>query len=217
LKKPGHLSRLFIETPLYFRSMRIAFLFGLPIILAACSQGPAESQVTSDAESAVTATADYSPGRYFEPAQADSLLLEMMVYIYRKPEGLTWQQRFEPQYRFYYRERLGLFEHLYMERENDEGDYKYFILRPGRQENTSTVRGVGGTMTIEDGVITAFQETFNTSIGTREEISDRGYQIFHEWVTTGSWERFASDKNYVEWPDDRLKYDLERHEWRYAE
>jgi hypothetical protein len=200
--------------------MKYASFFFLSFLLFACDSPASDSSAPSTSEETtvkpILRTIDFGFEQHIQSPEADSLLVDMMVYIYRKPDGVAWDQRFDNKYRGYYTARISLFEHAYLHKKED-GSFLYFILRPGRQENNRTVRGAGGMMTLENGSIVDFEETFNTGIGSREEILDIGYQILIEWAETGSWERFAQDRNYIEWPDDRLKYDKVRHEWRYEE
>jgi hypothetical protein len=39
--------------------------------------------------------------------------------------------------------------------------------------------------------------------------------LFLEMIKSGNVDKYSGNIEYIEWPDDRLKYDRIRNEWRY--
>jgi hypothetical protein len=62
-----------------------------------------------------------------------------------------------------------------------------------------------------------FVEVFNTRVLPEDELWDKGLQLFEHMVANGDVENHPDRQLWVEWPDDRLKYDREKREWRYID
>ena len=155
----------------------------------------------------------YDPLQYFEQQALDSLMVDLATYIGVKPEGATSQTRFDPTFRSYYSEYSKQFRMVYLH-QSDEGWFYYFLLRPARHLQGSQ-RGVGGKFLLSNGQIDSFEEIFNTPAREEEALVDIGKTLFMELVDKGDADQFLGNRQYIEWPDDRLKYDKTSHEWRY--
>lgn len=156
----------------------------------------------------------YDIASYFSKEQSDSLLVDVVTFIGRKPEGSDWQTKYDPVYRNYYiRLSAGFsFEYYYI---SPAGVHYFYMIRPARHKDGNR-RGVGGMYRIgSDGTIVDFEEVFNTPVKSEAELREIGKILFSELVKTGNVERFSENRNYIEWPDDRLKYDKVKKEWRY--
>jgi hypothetical protein len=151
---------------------------------------------------------------YYSPNERDSLLADMITYIYKKPREANFQSRFDTEYRDHYVNQLPYFKPVFYTITVD-GVHYYYVIRPARSINGNT-RGVGGYFTKDSqGKITNFVELFNTPILPEHVLVTRGEKLFLEMVSTGEVKNYLKNPDYVEWPDDRLKYDRERNEWRY--
>ena len=70
---------------------------------------------------------------------------------------------------------------------------------------------------MEDGQITGFQELFNTPVMIEEELEEIGWKLFRSMVENGHVDDFFGNDQFIEWPDERLKYNKELFEWRYSD
>ncbi len=159
-------------------------------------------------------TNKYRFERHFSESKRDTLLVEMVTLIGRKPEFTDHISRHEPQHRQFYIQQA---ENFTMEYFYVKGDTLYFyLIRPARSPRGNT-RGVGGKMTLNaDGSIGYFEETFNTPVHPPDKLKQKGLELFKELITAGNVETFSRNREFIEWPDGSLKYDTARREWRYA-
>ncbi|MBA3900863.1 MAG: hypothetical protein H0X62_11755 [Bacteroidetes bacterium] len=156
----------------------------------------------------------YEVEQHYSKQEKDSLLTDLITYIYKKPKGADYETRFEPKYRNWFVQALPLFEFSYYHISEDSTHY-YYVIRPARSPKGNT-RGVGGKYNLDkNGQITDFEEIFNTPILPVEQLKGRGKHLFEEMIRNNNVEIYAGNPDYIEWPDDRLKYDKEKNEWRY--
>lgn len=156
----------------------------------------------------------YSIDRYYSTQLQDSLLVNIVTYIGKKPKLTDWQTRHEEQHKEYYKNLSKSFRFVYYHISVDSTHY-YYLIRPARSTKGNT-RGVGGKFQLgENFQLIDFEEIFNTPILTEQELVEIGLTLFEEIITTGNIDRFVHNKNLIEWPDDRLKYDRVKKEWRY--
>jgi len=152
--------------------------------------------------------------KHFTGSQRDTLMTDMVTLIGRKPKTADWETRHEPQHRAFYIEQTRQFHMTYFDKNADE-TYYFYMIRPARSPQGNT-RGVGGMFTLNsDGKIEYFEELFNTPINNTEELKQIGCTLFTEMTATGSVDKYLWNRDMIEWPDDRLKYDKVKREWRY--
>ncbi len=157
----------------------------------------------------------FSVLNFFSQQDADSLLVDMVSYIGRKPPFATSMSRFDAEYRSYYINYAKEFD-LVFHHASPEGVHYYYLIRPARS-TLGNRRGVGGTFRFDEGGISQFEELFNTPVSDEETLKRIGKELFNEMIEKGHVEAYAKKKEYIEWPDDRLKYNKEAFEWRYVE
>ncbi len=159
----------------------------------------------------------YHISRYYSQAQIDTLTVNMVTYIGRKPITADWQTRHDPVNRQYYINLSRDFRIVYYHIGKD-GLHYYYMIRPARTVS-GTRRGVGGTFRLEqDGMkLTEFKEEFNTPVRDESELIAIGRELLRELISSGNVDRYLRRNDYIEWPDGRLQYDRIRNEWRYNE
>jgi hypothetical protein len=153
--------------------------------------------------------------KYYSESERDTLLTNMITYIYVKAPYATNATRFEPQFRKFYVESLPKFslENYYIA---PDSTHYFFLIRP-----------VGNTIKYRRGVIgkfklkaaagslmpTAFEEIVNTPHLEENLVKERGAFLFKEIIKTGNLDKYLGMKHYVEWPDSTLVYDKNINEW----
>jgi hypothetical protein len=157
----------------------------------------------------------FDVSNHFEQGDADSLLVDMVTYIGRKPPQATSSTRFDSIFRAYYVNYANEFNHVY-HFVNEQGMHYYYITRPARSTEGNR-RGVGGLFTMKENKITDFEELFNTPVSDEDHIREIGLILFKELVSKGHVEEYMHNTEYIEWPDARLKYNKEMFEWRYID
>lgn len=154
----------------------------------------------------------YDPSAYFNSQQRDTLLADMITFIYVRPSGAAWDTRFNAEFRKFYVRSLPKFrfEKLYRD---EVGNYYYFIIRPARSVE-GTMRGVGGKFRMDSkNHIVRFEEIFVTPVGDLAELRKKGTELFEHMVRTGNIEHYMLNDAYLEWPNAWSYYDTLRHEW----
>jgi hypothetical protein len=154
----------------------------------------------------------YEVENYFSAAERDSLLTDIITYIYIKPQSADWKTRFEPKFRPYFINQLEKFqfEKYFI---SEKGVHYFFIIRPARSAQGS-IRGVGGYFNLDNkGKIVSFKEIFNTPVAPIEELRIKGEELFKWMIMNGNVNDYLKNPDYVEWPNEWTYYDTIQHEW----
>jgi hypothetical protein len=156
----------------------------------------------------------YRFDRHFTPQQRDTLLVDMVTLIGKKPKTANYLTRHEAHHRPHYINLTSQFEMIHFHVTPSDTAY-FYMIRPARSTQGIT-RGVGGKFTLDElGKPAYFEELFNTPVNDREELIKIGCLLFMELLNSGNVDAYLWNSDYIEWPDDRLKYDTEKQEWRF--
>lgn len=150
--------------------------------------------------------------RNLSPQQRDTLLTDIITYVYVRPQHSDWKTRFESRFRKYYTSQLDkfTFDKYYIDA---NGTHYFYIIRPARSAQ-GNIRGVGGTFRIDqNGKIISFRELFNTPVATLPELQQRGKELFNRMIKYGHVNEYLKHPDYIEWPDKITYYDTIQHEW----
>jgi hypothetical protein len=154
----------------------------------------------------------YDVTKYYSNSERDTLLTNIITYVYNRPQYSTWQTRFEPKYRQHYVKQLPKFrfEKYFIDESNT---HYYYIIRPAVSAQ-GNLRGVGGWFKLNDqDQIISFQEVFNTPVGSLVELRTKGEELFNWMVKTGNVNDYLKNPDYIEWPNAMSYYDTIQHEW----
>ena len=175
------------------KSMRWTFLLVVVVVLSACQD-------------------KYAVHHYHTEEEADSLLVDIITYVYVRPQYADWKTRFEPKFRKYYVSQLDKFrfEKYFVD---EHGVHYYYLIRPARSAQ-GNIRGVGGTFRLDEtGKIIEFKEVFNTPVAALPDLQKRGDELFRRMVRHGNVDDYLRHPDYIEWPDAMTYYDTLQHEW----
>jgi len=170
------------------------FLFFLSLIVVSCKN-------------------KFNVNAYHNNRQRDSLLVDIITFIYVRAPQSNSQTRFDPQFRKYYVAQLGKFqfEKYFVDQ---RGTHYFYLIRPARSASGS-MRGVGGKFRLDvKGRITSFEEIFNTPAATLPILQERGAELFSHLINRGHIDDYLKHPDYIEWPDQMTYYDTLQHEWR---
>ncbi len=156
----------------------------------------------------------FSVHNYFDQKRQDSLLVNIVTYIGKKPRLADYQTRHNAEHRNFYTQQAKQFRFQYYYVSADNVHY-YYLIRPARSTR-GNLRGAGGKFKMRGHLeIYDLEELFITPVLDEEELVTKGEALFREMVGSGNINKYINYKNYIEWPDERLKYDRARNEWRY--
>lgn len=150
---------------------------------------------------------------YFTKEAQDSLMADLATYLYVRPQGVRRMEQFDIKHRAYYIKNSSKFEIDKLYQENDSS-YYFFILRPARHAKFNQ-RGVGGIFTYKQGKIVDFEEIYNTPVMEKEAVLLKGRALFQAMLKDKTIEKYIGNKEYLEWPDGRSRYDKSIYEWVY--
>jgi len=189
------------------------------ILLSGCSG--ISHQYTNGAAHDLTAddsilAAQYHIANYFGNQTADTILVNAVAFVGRKPAAATSVTRFNNEFRNYYRDYAKDFYFFLYAITNDSINY-FYMIRPARCLEGNR-RGVIGSFRIkEDLSLYDFMEIANTKVKPEQELQKAGITLFSELLRTGNIDKYLSDSTLIEWPDERLKYNKSLNEWRYTD
>ena len=151
--------------------------------------------------------------KYFSKSERDTLLTNIITFIYVKAPYANNTNRFEPQFRKYYTQSLPKFS-IQDYRITADSTHYFFLIRPVGN-NTKYRRGVLGRFKLKKGSLmpTDFEEIINTPHLEEAIVKERGAFLFQELVKSGNLNKYLAMKHYIEWPDSTLVYNKSINEW----
>jgi hypothetical protein len=153
-----------------------------------------------------------SVDKYFSPGERDTLLADIVTYIYILPKHATVETRFDNRFRSYYVESAKKFhfENYFIA---EDSTHYFYLIRPARSSK-GTNRGVGGKLRLDENKnIVEFKEVFNTPPAGIDVLQERGERLFKELVRKGNVNDYLHHPDYIEWPDKMTFYDTLTHQW----
>ncbi len=149
--------------------------------------------------------------------ERDSILTDIVIHIYKVPRGVRNVDKFNPDHRHLYEKEMERFKmvHYFV----DEDDFHYFFLiRPVRSHLAEHRRGVFGKYKVDENLrLTEFEELANTPRLTEKEILEKGKYLWDDLMHFKNLNRYVLNKSYIEFPDERVRYDKSLMEWTYTE
>ena len=150
---------------------------------------------------------------YFTDDQADTLLTNIITYIYIPAPKATNETKFQPQFRGFYTKNISKFN-LQNYYQAEDGWHYFLIIRPVAGGSLFK-RGVLGKFKLkEDSLMpTEFEEVANTPHLKEGIVQERSEYLFQELIKNGNLNKQIPMKQYIEWPDKHLAYDKKMKEW----
>ena len=150
---------------------------------------------------------------YFADNQVDSLLINIITYIYIPAPKATQETKFEPQFRDFYVKNSSKFTLKYLEKSSD-GWYYFSVIRPVAGGSLFK-RGVLGKFKLKENSLMPidFEEVANTPHLKEGIVQERSEYLFQELTKNGNLDKQIPMKQYIEWPDEHLNYDKKNYQW----
>ncbi len=154
----------------------------------------------------------YDVTKYYSKSEQDSVMADVITYVYVRPPFSNQQTKFETRFRKYYVDNLKNFrvEKFFIA---EDGTHYFYIIRPA-SNSLAGLRGVGGMFKRNaSGKIKSFKEVFNTPGAALPDLQTRGEELFREMVRVGNVETYSKNPDYIEWPAQWNYYDTLQDEW----
>lgn len=147
----------------------------------------------------------------------DLYLKHLAPYVLKKPDGLSFDDRFEEKAATYYQQLSektdSRITHFI---KNDSVSFFFFEYR----DLTSLYkhyRGMGGYFkTGPNDALTLVNLLYHTPRLTAEEITDRSDILFREMVTKGNVEGFIGNRSFIHTPNNDFYYNTQLNRWDYT-
>jgi len=176
----------------------ITFLFLAIFFLSACQN---DSQ-------------KYDINTYFSPDEQDTLMTNIMIYIYKTPRGVRKENKHNEEYRRLYASQIKEFRFLKYHIDEDSTHF-FLMIRPARNAHGHK-RGVAGKYKLgPDLELRDFEEIFNTPMLAEDSIVVRTQHLWDDLMHFNHVDRYFMNKSYIEFPNDQCTYDKEMKEWVY--
>jgi hypothetical protein len=155
----------------------------------------------------------YETNVYFSQEQEDSLLTNIVTYIYTTAPQATNETKFQHQFRGFYTKNLSSFN-LQNYYQSEDGWNYFFLIRPVGG-SPKFRRGVLGKFKLKEKSLMPidFEEVANTPHLSEELVKERGKYLFQELIKNGNLNKQIHMKQYIEWPDEHLAYDKKTNQW----
>jgi hypothetical protein len=158
----------------------------------------------------------YQASNYYAQERIDSLMLDVVYMMGRKPKNVNKDSVRLEKYNDFYLQQANEYKLAYLHVDSDSVHF-FYIIRPARNHNGNVNRAAGGRFMIDTaGKIDGFEEVFNTTIMPVDTLIEVGLPLF-EAMIAGKTESFIHDKKFVEWPNAQSVYDTNINEWVYPQ
>ncbi|MFN4122244.1 MAG: hypothetical protein ACK4GL_02940 [Flavobacteriales bacterium] len=151
----------------------------------------------------------------FSKAAQDTLMANIITYVYKAPKGVSQENRFKPEHRKHFINEVPNFVMLdYFI--DDVGKHYFLLLRPVKSIKNEK-RAVAGMFNADENLdISNFVELFNTPKLSAKEVAERGKKVFSHIIKhSGELGPYYLNKDFIEFPDERCTYDASKFEWVY--
>lgn len=159
----------------------------------------------------------YAPENYFSQKELDTVMVDVVTFIYKRPRGVSREDRFNPIHRSKYAALINEFEFIHLHFNDSDSTYFFYLKRPARSVDMTKVRGVGGKFKLNDSLrITYFREIFNTPMLTPGEVHSQGKYLWDDLMYFNNVDRYYLNRGFIEFPNEESKYDTIHYEWSYS-
>lgn len=157
----------------------------------------------------------YQIETYFDKATQDTLMADIITNIYKVPRGVDPKKKSDPEFRNLYVNQIPLFQFVYYYIDPNNSTHYFYLIRPARNEKGHK-RGVLGKFKLDDNLkFIDFEEISVTPMLPEEKILENGEFLWNDLMYFGNVDRYFLNKQFIEFPDERTRYDKVKREWTY--
>ena len=163
---------------------------------------------------------NYNPDDCLTQEKQQALLQVMVRYASKLPPEATHETKFNPEFNWYYDRAVEESKILYCFLETSDSTYKLLVARQARSV-TPMEEGIALRIKFDhSGGFEAYDEVFRMWKMQADTLRNRGKFLFDKMVKGEDlslyYSRFQQDR-FIEFPNDRFTFDLEKRRWRDAE
>jgi hypothetical protein len=148
----------------------------------------------------------------------DSVLVRVAPYVIKKPDELSYEERFLVKNRPFYQNFIRLTGGQISHYEKKDTAVLFFFQHKDLTSLYEHYRGLGGYYKEDsNGKIVYMNLLYHTPRLTKEEMESKGDELFNEMVQKGNVARFIGDRSFIDTPNDDFYYDTKLNRWDYTE
>jgi hypothetical protein len=157
----------------------------------------------------------YNIDKYYSAADRDTLLTNILPYITKLDDGVNYGNRFNPENKNYFKQQQFRYKFSFEQYALTEDSIHYFLIWKVAPSLYQKKIAIGGRFKKDsNGKIYAFEELFNTWKMKTEELKEKSFPVFAYMVKNGNVDKYISDRELIEFPDDKCVYDKSQSRWR---
>jgi hypothetical protein len=159
---------------------------------------------------------DYNPTAHLSVERQDEMMDKIIRYMAKPPEGISFEERFYKGYDDHYQDqkRIHRLDAYYI-----DGQTHYFMVSRVAPSLTEKRVAIGGKLMLDDnGNLSYYEEVFRTWKMHSDTLNTRSALLFDVMVNgkdlTQYYTSNTGDADYIEFPDERTYFDVEKRMWR---
>lgn len=147
----------------------------------------------------------------------DFYLQQLAPYVLKKPDGLSFEDRFQAKAATYYQQLSEKTDSRITHFIKNDSVNFFFLEYRDLTSLYEHYRGMGGYFkTGPNDALTLVNLLYHTPRLTAEEMKDRSDILFREMVTKGNVESFVGNRNFIHTPNDDFYYNIQLNRWDYT-
>jgi len=155
----------------------------------------------------------YQPDNLLSKSEIDTLLVDISVYIDNKPDNISFDDRFKPENRRYYANKVQVQENklLFLHKKDDV--YYFCCQKKDLRSLYEHYLLVGGTFTKTPNGIENVDLKFYSPRLEPEKVEKVATLLFDEMVKTQNIKKYWNEKEMVEFPNKNFYFDVNAKRW----
>ena len=157
-------------------------------------------------------------GKVLSGREYDSLLIQVAPFVIKKPDAMSYNERFEIGNRPFYRNYVKLTDgriRYYLKTDSVEFFTYEYKDKASLYEHYRTFGGYV-KRDKDTGKIALLNLLYQTPRCTKDELEAKGQVLFREMITTGNVNTYVGNKSLIHVPNEDFYYDTKRNRWDYT-
>jgi hypothetical protein len=159
----------------------------------------------------------YDMQAYHSAETIDTLMANIVTYVNRLPTYANNENRFEPQFRKFYVGETKNYKMIHYT--IDKNGFHYFYMIRQARNTKGYKRSMVGRFKLNENDLKPidFEELAVSYMLPEEDLIENSLQLFEYLIKDGNSMDYPNRKDFIEWPDDKLYYDVSTSSWVHYE
>lgn len=160
---------------------------------------------------------NYEPLAYLNESEIDDFKYEIIRYAGKLAGKADHQTKFDEKFDLHYRKQAASHDLLYFYEDETSGESYFLITRLAPSIHYKKVATAGKIKRNSNGEIIYYEEAFRTWKMPVEELHEKSYTLFKEYVNNRDLSDYyvtnSGEEEYIEFPNDNVSYNAEKRIW----